>query len=188
MNKMAYLSLACALLLVAGGLYYFFREEPALPDNTPAIEQTTPQTAANLTFAGSSIIEEKNGKKTWELNAENIEADAAGNLVYLKKLTGTFYQEKGGKVELVAQEGILDTKTHDITLQGDVKATSSEGAVFTAPQGRYEEQTKTFYGTGGITLTRGDTIITGDQITADTAMEKVKVQGNAKVLAGGKNQ
>ena len=187
MNKTAYLSLACALLLVIGGLYYFFREEPMLPENTPAIEQTTAQPAANLTFAGSSIIEEKNGKKVWELNAESIEADTAGKLVYLKKITGTFYQEKGGKVDIVAQEGALDTKTHDITLQGDIKATSSDGAVFTAPQGRYEEQTKTFYGTGGITLTRGDTIITGDKIDADTALEKVKVQGNAKVVTGGKN-
>ena len=187
MNKTAYLSLACVLLLLTGGLYYFFREEPVLPDNTPTIEQTKPQSTANLTFAGSSIIEEKNGKKAWELNAETIEADAGGKLVYLKKLKGTFYQEKGGKVELVAQEGVLDTKTHNITLQGDVKATSSDGAVFTAPQGLYVEQTKTFYGTGGITLTRGDTIITGDKIDADTAMEKVKVQGNAKVVTGGKN-
>ena len=187
MNKTAYLSLACALLLVIGGFYYFFREEPVLPENTPAIEPTTAQPAANLTFAGSSIIEEKNGKKVWEMNAESIEADAGGNLVYLKKLKGTFYQEKGGTVDIIAQDGILDTKTHDITLQGDMKATSSDGVVFTAPQGRYVEQTKTFSGTGGITLTRGDTIITGDQIDADTTMEKVKVQGNAKVVTGGQN-
>ena len=185
MNKMAYVSLACVLLLVTGGLYYFFREEPVLPDTIPAVEQTTPQAASNLTFAGSAIIEEKNGQKVWELNAESIEVDASGKLVSLKKLKGIFYQEKGGKVDIIAQEGILDTKTHNITLQGDIKATSSEGAVFTAPQGRYEEQTKTFFGTGGITLIRGDTIITGDKIDADTNLEKVKVQGNAKVVTGG---
>ena len=185
MNKMAYVSLACVLLLVTGGLYYFFREEPVLPDTIPAVEQPTPQAASNLTFAGSAIIEEQNGQKVWELNAESIEVDASGKLVSLKKLKGIFYQEKGGKVDIIAQEGILDTKTHNITLQGDIKATSSEGAVFTAPQGRYEEQTKTFFGTGGITLIRGDTIITGDKIDADTNLEKVKVQGNAKVVTGG---
>lgn len=185
MNKMAYVSLACALLLVIGGLYYFFREEPVLPDTVPAVEQTTPQAASNLTFAGTAIIEEKNGQREWELNAESIEADASGKLVSLKKLKGIFYQANGGKVDIIAQEGILDTKTHDITLQGDIKATSSEGTVFTAPQGRYEEQTKTFSGTGGITLTRGDTIITGDKIDADTNLEIVKVQGNAKVVTGG---
>lgn len=187
MNKTAYLSLACALLLLTGGLYYFFREEPPMPENTPAAQQTEPQPAANLTFAGSSIVEEKNGKKVWEINAETIEADAGGKLVYLKNLKGTFYQEKGGQLELVAPEGVLDTKTHDITLTGGMKATSSDGAVFTAPQGRYAEQSKTFTGTGGITLTRGETVITGDKIDADTNMEKVKVQGNAKVVTGGKN-
>ncbi|SDD81213.1 LPS export ABC transporter periplasmic protein LptC [Sporomusa acidovorans] len=187
MNKTAYLSLVCAALLIAGGLYYFLREEPSLPDSTPIVEQNPAQPASNLTFAGSSIIEEKNGKKVWEINAETIEADTSGKLVYLTNLTGIFYQENGGKLELVAQKGVLDTKTHDITLQGDIKATSSEGAVFTAPEGRYSEQTKHFTGTGGITLTRGDTVITGDTIDADTETERVKVQGNARVVTGGKN-
>lgn len=187
MNKTAYLSLACAILLLLGGLYYFFREEPALPVAPKETQQAAAQPASNLTFATSSIVEEKNGKKVWELSADSIEADAAGQLIYLKNIKGNFYQEKDGKVELVAQEGVLDTKTHDITVQGAVTATSSDGAVFTAPQVRYAEQSKIFYGTGGITLTRGDTVITGNEIEADTALEKVKVQGNAKVLTGGKN-
>lgn len=186
MNRTAYLSFACIILLLAGGLYYFFRAEPPQPVS-PVSESKPAPAGANLTFAGSTIIEEKNGKKSWELNAETIEADANGKVVYLKKINGTFYQEKGGKVDLVAQEGILDTKTHDIVLQGDIKATSSDGAVFTAPQGKYVDQTKFFYGTGGIRLTRGETVITGDSIEADTAMEKVKVQGNAKAVTGGKN-
>ena len=187
MNRTAYLSFACIILLLAGGLYYFFRAEPPMPAKSPVSEPKAAPAGTNLTFAGSSIVEEKNGQKSWELNAESIEADANGKLVYLKKINGTFYQEKGGKVDLVAKEGILDTKTHDIVLKGDIKATSSDGAVFTAPQGKYVDQTKFFYGTGGIKLTRGDTVITGDSIDADTAMEKVKVQGNAKVVTGGKN-
>jgi len=187
LNRTAYLSFACIILLLAGGLYYFFRAEPPLPRKAPASTQKTTSAGPTLTFAGSTVVEEKNGKKSWELNAESIEADTTGNLVYLKKLNGTFYQEKGGKVDIVAQEGILDTKTHDIMLQGDIKATSSDGAVFTAPKGKYVNQTKFFYGSGGIRLTRGDTIITGDSIDADTEMEKVKVHGNAKAVTGGKN-
>lgn len=144
------------------------------------------QTAANLTFAGTSITEEQNGRKVWELNAETIEADTGGKQIYLKKIKGVFYQENGGKVELTALEGILDTKTHDITLQGDMKVASSDGAVFTAPKGSYVDQTKTFTGTGGITLTHDDTIITGDRIDADTSMEQIKVHGNAKAVTGGR--
>lgn len=185
MNKTAYLSIACILLLLTGGLYYFFREEPPLANSIPETKPATTQTS-NLTFAGSSIVEEKNGKKVWELNAESIEADPAGKIVYLKKVKGIFYQDQGGTLDIVAQEGVLDTKTHDITLQGDIKATSSEGAVFTAPQGVYNEQTKIFSGIGGITLTKGDTVITGDKIDADVSTEKVKIQGSAKVVTGGK--
>lgn len=186
MNKTTYLSLTCAVLLIIGGLYYFFREEPQITE-VPTTKPNPMQAGAKITFTGSAIIEEQNGRKVWELNAESIEADAGSKQVYLKNMKGTFYQDAGGKVEVTAREGILDTKTNDITLQGEMKVTSSEGAVFTAPRGSYAEQSKIFTGIGGIILTRGDIIITGDKIDADLKLEQVKIQGNAKVVTGGKN-
>ena len=185
MNKTAYIIAGFITLVLAGGLYYFFRDEPPKPV-TPAA-QTEKQTAPNLTFAGTSIVEEKNGKRVWELGAETIEADARGKLVYLRNLKGTFYQDKGGKLELLAKQAVLDTKTGEISLQGEIKATASDGSTFTAPEVKYNNDTKTLIGSGGVTLTRGDTVITGDKLNADTNMEKVKVQGHAKVVTGGKN-
>ncbi|BBB91578.1 MAG TPA: LPS export ABC transporter periplasmic protein LptC [Methylomusa anaerophila] len=184
MHKTAYIAIACGLIFLVGGLYYFLKEEP-LPPAPPDSQAAGKQSIPNLTFSGSTIVEEKDGKRIWELSAEIIEADTSQNIATLKNIKGVFYQEKGGKIDIVAKEAVLDTKTKDISLQGDIQATASDGAVFTAPQAKWSDKNKVFSGTGGIKLIRGDTIITGDTIETDASMEKVKVQGNARVLTGG---
>ncbi|MDR3592310.1 MAG: LPS export ABC transporter periplasmic protein LptC [Negativicutes bacterium] len=183
MKKNLYLAVACALLMLAGGLYYFFKEEPAAPP--PVVAEKSP---TDITFAGSSIVEQINGKKVWELTSETAQADPDNNQVRLNNLKGVFYRENGGRIDLVARKALLDTKTRDIFLEGDIKAVSSDGAVFTAPLARWSANEQHIYGSGGIVLTREDTVITGDNIDSDANMEKVKVQGNAHAVKGGTPQ
>ncbi|HMM20933.1 MAG TPA: LPS export ABC transporter periplasmic protein LptC [Selenomonadales bacterium] len=181
MKKTRWAAIACVLLLLAGGLYYFLREEALAPP--PGKE---PQSApANIQFSGSSIIEQDNGKKLWELSAETLLVDPKGEKVQLINFKGTLYRENGTRIEVIARQANFDTKTKNITMEGDIKATSSDGAVFTAPLARWEAKDRMFYGTGGITLTREDTVLTGEQIETDADMEKTKVQGNARVVKGG---
>lgn len=187
MKKNLYLGIACAVLIIAGGLYYFFTGGTA-SDSSASPQAGSPKAASNLTFSGSTIVEEQDGKKLWELSADIIEADPNGKTVYLTNLKGEFYQEKGGKIDIVAKQATLDSKTHQITMLGDIKATSSDGVVFMAPEARWSNDPKSFTGVGGVTLIRGDTIISGDKLETDDKMEKVKVYGNAKVVSGGKNQ
>ncbi len=144
--------------------------------------------STDITFAGSSIVEQINGKKVWELTAEAAQADPGTNQVRLNNLKGIFYRENGGRIDLVAQKALLDTKTRDIFLEGDIKAVSSDGAVFTAPLARWSNKEQHIYGSGGIVLTRDDTVITGDNIDSDANMEKVTVQGNAHAVKGGAPQ
>ncbi|HWR05919.1 LPS export ABC transporter periplasmic protein LptC [Sporomusa sp.] len=187
MIKKNYLGIACVVLILAGGLYYLFGGEPGRDSATDPQAAPT-QAATNLTFAGSSIIEEQDGKRLWELSADTIEAEPTGKVVYLNNLKGVFYQENGDKMEIIAKRAVLDAKTHDISMQGDIKATASDGAVFTAPEARWSGEPKNFTGTGGVTLIRNGTIITGDNILTDANMEKVKVYGRARVITGGKTE
>jgi LPS export ABC transporter protein LptC len=187
LSKKKYLAIALAVLLAAGGLYHLLTGGAAgdSADNQAAVPAQVP---TMITFAGSSIVEEQAGKKLWELKADTIETDPEGKVAYLNKLQGVFYQQKGGTIQLAAQKAQVDMKTHDIVMQGEVKITSSDGAVFTAPEARWEGNPKGFKGTGGVTLTRNDTVITGDNIQTDDKMEKAKVFGHAKVVTGGSNR
>lgn len=185
MKKSTYLTIACIALVLAGGLYYFVKDEPLAP---PKQVQQSIDPGPSISFKGSTYVEEQDGKRLWELTAETIEVEVNSKNIILKNLKGTFYQDKGGKIDLVAKQAVMDNKTKDIHMDGDIKAVSStDGATFTAPQARWNAKERRMFGSGGITLTKEDTVITGDQLETDNNMEKVKVQGNALIRKGVKN-
>lgn len=183
MNKNTYMAIACTVLILAGGLYYFNKDEPLPPPQTA--QEATSEFAASVTFNGSTVIEQKDGKKLWELTAETVQVDSKTKKIKLINFKGTVYREQGGQLDLVAREALYDTNTKDITMEGDVKATSGDGAAFTAAQARWAGNDRRIYGSGGVTVTKEDTVITGDQVESDANFEKVKVQGNARVIKGG---
>lgn len=184
MNKSGWLAVAGLVLVLTGIMYYFLRDEPLTNTEPAASGPSGP--AALLTFTGTSYIEEENGKRLWELTAEAIEADNANKRAYLHNIKGVFYQDNGGKIDLTAKEAVVCTDIKDIILEGDVKAVSSvDGAAFTAPKALWRGKDKRFQGSGGITLTKKDVVVTGEQIESDANMEKVVVKGKAKVIKGG---
>lgn len=178
--------IACTLLLIAGGLYYFNREEPPPP---PPAQETAADPGATVTFAGSTIVEQQDGKKLWEMTAETMQVNTTTNKVQLGNFKGTMYRKDGSKLDIVARKAEMDTKTKDIAMEGDVKATSSsDGAVFTAAKANWVGKDRILFGSGGITLTRGDTIVTGEAIEGEELLERVKVKGNARIIKGGNPQ
>ncbi len=181
MKKKAGMILACIIIL-ASGLYYFLRDEPLTqtPPEVPKDQQTS-----KLAYVGNSIVEQKDGKPLWELKAEFIEIDVDTKNAQLKNLVGTFYQEKGGRIEITAPEAFVDSKTKDITMSVKVQATASDGTTFTANEARWSSADQKVYGSGDVILTKDDTVLTGDKIESDSNMEKIKVFGNAKVVKGG---
>lgn len=184
MKKTSYLAIACIVLLLVGGIYYFVKDEAIIPSPPPA-QEASGDSAAGLSYIGNSIVEERNGKRVWELIADNIEIDPQTKRAHLKNLKGIFYQDNGGKIEITSAQAELDTQTQDVVMEYEVKAVSSDGATFTARTARWDGKGRHFYGSNGIVFTRDDTIITGDKIDSDANMEKVKVQGNARVVKGG---
>jgi LPS export ABC transporter protein LptC len=173
-------------MLLAGVVYYFVRPEPLPTPEVP--KQANSDAATNMSFEGSNIVEEKDGKRVWELTAVTIQVDANTKDVQLSDLKGVFYRENGGKIDITAKQGRIDNKTHDIYLDGDVHAVSNDGAVFTAAKSKWAETERHFYGSGGIKITRDDTVITGDTINTDEKMEHIKVEGNAHIVKGGVTQ
>jgi LPS export ABC transporter protein LptC len=182
-NKSKYLGIACIICLVGWGLYYFFRMEPALPKTTAKPNQETGQTL--MTYDGNNIVEQRNGKKIWELTAQSIEVDNKTQNLRLKNIKGIFYQENGGKIDLTAPAGTMENKTQNVVLTGGVKATATDGSTFSADQVNWAGNRREIYGNGNITVTKGDTVITGDKIESDSNMAKIIVQGHAHVIKGG---
>lgn len=182
MDKKNYMLIAVILILIVAGAYYLLKEEsPA----TPPAQVANNDQPRSMSYSGNSIIEEQDGKRLWELGAETIEIDPNTKQAIIKNLKGVFYQDNGGKLEIVALQAVYDSKTHDIVMNGQVKAVSPDGATFTAENARWAGESRRIYGFGGVTVTRDDTVIVGDRIESDANMQKVKVEGNARIRKGG---
>ena len=182
MKKNTYLLSACVIMIVVGCLYYFLKDEPFYQKEAaaPKVEQ-----AATMSYVGNSIIEEKDGKKIWELAAETIEIDVNTKNIMLKNIKGTFYQDNGGKIDITAPAAMMDNNTKDITMTGKVNAKASDGATFVAQETRWLGKEQLFYGTGDVVVTKDDTVMSGDKIESDKNMVKIKVSGHGKIIKGG---
>ena len=181
-----YLTVAVLALLIAGGLYYFMQEEDTVPAPSDTAEDES--LPANMTFSGSSLIEQRDGKKIWEITAGTITIEPNTKNILLSDMKAIFYQDDGQTVEMLAPFATIDRKTRDIVMTGGIFSHTSDGAEFRAQQVRYGADDHQFFGSGGIELVRDDTRLTGDELEGDTELIKVKVKGNARIVKGGASQ
>lgn len=184
MNKRTVLVYAVIVLVLGGSLYYFLKEE----NTSPAAPTPASQIKQEMSFEQTAMVEEKDGKRLWEISAETVNVDNKTKKVFLNNVKGIFYRENGGTVTILARKGIADTATKEVFLEGEVTALSStDGATFAAPKVRWAGEVRWFFAEGGVKLTRADTVVTGDKLDSDADMEQIQIRGNAKVLKGGGN-
>ena len=73
--------------------------------------------------------EVKNGSKSWELVAEQVNMPQ-GQKVILKTIKTTFFSENNSPIYLTADQGEIDLNTKDIKLEGNVRIWQKDGYVF----------------------------------------------------------
>ena len=173
--------IAFTVLLVIGGLYYFLRDEPL-------DERKTSSIVTRMAFTGSSLTEDVDGKRVWEMTARIIEVDQKTRWVYLTDLQGVFYRDDGTKIEVTAKEAVVDPQTKNMEMSGGMFMKASDGPTFKADKGRYAAKEKRIYASGNVRATRDDAVLTANEFEADDKFEVIKVKGNARVIKGGSVQ
>jgi LPS export ABC transporter protein LptC len=88
------------------------------------------------------FVEEKEGRKTWELEAKSMHHYQDKNFMILEDVKVTFFAEDGRTVILTGKQGKVHQDTKDMELQGDVVATSSDGYRFRTQSVAYHHQEK----------------------------------------------
>ncbi len=169
------------LLLVAGGVYYFVRPEPPAQERPP-VEVSGPA----LLFEGNRLVEKKNGKVLWELEATNITVEKATGQVVLLDVQAVFYRDDGTKLNVVAKTGQFDSKTKNLQLTGEVVATSTDGAKLTADAAAWQQKEELITAKGKARLEKPDVVATADEMQTDRGLEKIRLSGNAVIVKGGK--
>jgi len=82
---------------------------------------------ADMQLEKIRFVEDKNGQKTWELEAKSIQHYQDQNLMVLEDVKVTVYLKEGRILILTGKKGKVRQDSKDMELVGDVVLTSSDG-------------------------------------------------------------
>ena len=82
---------------------------------------------ANARLEKIRFVEDKQGKKTWELEAKSIQQYQDQNIMLLEEVKVTFFSEEGRIFVISGNQGKVYQDSKNMELVGDVVLTSSDG-------------------------------------------------------------
>ena len=143
-----------AVLLMGGVIAWLLSSKPTAGTVKKAKETDPHQ------VIGSTIEENKDGRKVWSLTVESMVYDRKAQIDHMKGIKGTFYDEDGSTMTVTADEGDVDVKTKSVILTKNPKGTTS---------------------TNG---TKDDVVATGGKATFNVPMEHATLEQDAHVQKG----
>lgn len=111
------LVLLLGLILAGLGIYYYINHLLTTPIKLENIEVDD---KASLKLNALEQISKKNGITEWKLKATSASLLKDQNKAELKDVDIIFYTKQNTQVHLTADEGELNTKTHDMTFSKNV--------------------------------------------------------------------
>lgn len=134
-----------------------------------------------INFSGADLREEKDGKIIWALTADTIEYDPKTKAITMKNLKGTFNQDDV-VMQLTAPQAVMSSDHKQLDMTGGIHASTSEGAEFDTESLHFDNTVKELSSTTAFTYKGKGITLTGDGLVANMAMQKITVNGNAKLI------
>ncbi len=117
------LILASGIVLVS--LWVNLRERKASEavEKPPAVSTE----GADMRLEKVRFVEDKQGQKTWELEAKSVRQYQDQNMMVLEDVKVTFYSKEGRTFFLTGNQGMVHQDSKNMELVGDVVLTSDDG-------------------------------------------------------------
>ena len=166
--------------LLTGLIIWSVMTVPEIPPQTDV-----PAEPRVMSYADNTLSEEHDGRTVWKMTAEQVNIDIDTHDTGMTKIDGIFYSEDGKTLTLKADEGRMDSRTHDITLTGTIEAATSDGAHLRAKVIQWSAAEKTLTASGDPEIIRDNVRATGDRIVSTDNFQRFSVIGNAHIEKGG---
>ena len=166
--------LSASLFLIA--LFYWLIEGGGITPPT-----RTPDAPPVPVITDGVLSEEKDGKKTWLLNAKQIQMDVKAGKNLFTDVDGTLYRPDGGTISVTAQNGLYDQTTGEVILTGAVDARYSEGWTLNCHNLHWTPAADLIVASGQVEIVKDGLFISGNRIETDRGLIRVKITGDGKV-------
>jgi LPS export ABC transporter protein LptC len=158
------------------GLYAFRTQKPPTP--IPKVS-TAGSEPGQVGLQEINFVQIKDGIKLWELKAEAVEYQETKNLVSFKKVTLTYFTEADKPIRLVGNMGNLDTRTKNISIEGEVVISTPDSYEVKVPFLYYRDDIREVSSEGTVSLKGPAISLEGQGLTMNLDSQKVRV--NSKV-------
>lgn len=160
------------------GLYAFGTRRPSIPPSRAAGGGENP---GQVGLKEINLVQTREGVKLWELKAEAVEYREAEHLVAFKKVTLTYYPKGGQAITLVGNRGNLDTRSKNISIEGEVVVSHPEGYELKVPYLYYRDDLKEISTEGEISFRGPSLSLEGLGMTMNLDSQKLWIRKNVKM-------
>lgn len=166
-----------ALLVGGWGLWRVAVVERAVATPPPPAASAR---GPELIIQGVHMVETKDGAKLWEVRADQAEVFEKDGVSHLRQIGApveVVLHSPQGALTALAGEAVIDLKTKDVTLRGDVRGRSDKETDLRTASLHWVAATRLLHTKDSVVLTRGGLVSVGKGMEAETNLEKVRILG-----------
>lgn len=159
--------------------FFFVKNKSKLPK---LVSAKLAKTGIDVSIKNLHLIEEKNGTKQWELNADIAEVINSKGITKLKEIQINLFQKNGEDILISADNGIIQNNNKNIELKGNVEVINHEGYTLKTENLKWFSEKKTIRIDSDVEISGTDINITGKEMAVDVENEIAEIYGNVRVL------
>jgi LPS export ABC transporter protein LptC len=135
---------------------------------------------ADMQLEKIRLVEDKNGRKSWELEARAIQQFHDQNVITIEDVKVTYYMKEGRSVVISGDQGKFSQDSKNIELVGNVTLTSSDGYRFKTHSIAYDHSKKKVTTADPVELEGDEIRMTGKGMVVDMEGKVIRVLNQVK--------
>lgn len=160
------------------GLYAFGTRKASVP---PPKETTGGEGPGKVGLREIHLVQTREGVKQWELKAEAVAYQDSDHLVSFKKVTLTYYPKGEKPILLVGNQGNLDSRSKNISIEGEVVVSHPEGYELKVPYLYYRDDVREISTEGEIFFQGPSLKLEGQGMTMNLESQKLWIRKNVRM-------
>ena len=182
MTKNQKILIAIVLAVLAALCYWTVS---TIPDR---VTEEVPLEKRVMTYDGNTLVEEKDGKKLWEMTAETMEVDIDTQDAAITNIDANFYAEDGRVLHVQAPKASYKAGEKFLTVEGGLKGDSTDGLHVKSDGLEWHAKDSKLALVGNAELQRDSDAVKaqGDRIESLDNFKKFKIIGHAHLEKGNK--
>jgi len=143
---------------------------------------------ADMQLKKIRFVEDKQGQKTWELEAESVHQYQEQNIMVLEDVKLTFYAKEGRIIYLTGKQGKVYQDSKNVDLLGDVVLTSSDGYQLKTHSASYRHSEKIVSTPDPVEIDGEQIRLTGKGMLVDVEAKTFKILSQVKTQLRGRKK